>query len=178
VKTRGVVWARDRCCWGLWQGVDDYGAIHWGGADWGSTRGCSRLSDPRGGLERPFRQAAAGQAALAILFFVVTIALVRAIIEGGALGHDESAYALKARSWLIGTPDTGWQLHRAPALSILGLRDRVHRGRDAEQAHRSGTRRPGSWRSCSRWTAAWRRLERGRGGCNSGSRALVSSPRE
>ena len=60
-------------------------------------------------------------ATLAILFIAVSIALIRTIIEGGALGHDESAYALKARSWLIGTPDTGWQLHRAPALSILGL---------------------------------------------------------
>ena len=61
------------------------------------------------------------RAMLVALFVVVSIALMRTIIEGGGLGHDESAYALKARSWLFGTSDSGWQLHRAPALSILGV---------------------------------------------------------
>ena len=52
---------------------------------------------------------------------LVAVALVRTMLDGGGLGHDESAYALKARSWLQGTPDTGWQLHRAPLNSILGV---------------------------------------------------------
>ena len=51
---------------------------------------------------------------------VVLVALVPQIVDGGTLGHDESAYALKARHWLEGTPETGWSLHRAPALSAFG----------------------------------------------------------
>lgn len=51
---------------------------------------------------------------------VAAIALVPLILDGGTLGHDESVYALKARSWLEGTPGTGWSLHRGPALSAYG----------------------------------------------------------
>lgn len=58
---------------------------------------------------------------LAVIFLLVIVGLIRTVIEGGALGHDESAYAVKARAWLFGTPDTGWQLHRAPLISLLGL---------------------------------------------------------
>ncbi len=50
---------------------------------------------------------------------LVVVALVPLVMDGGTLGHDESAYALKARSWLEGTPDSGWSIHRAPALSAL-----------------------------------------------------------
>lgn len=48
----------------------------------------------------------------------VAAALLVLVVSGGTLGHDESAYALKGRSWLVGTPDSGWSLHRAPALSM------------------------------------------------------------
>lgn len=58
-------------------------------------------------------------AGLGMLVAFVAIALVRTIVDGGALGHDEAAYALKARSWVAGTPETGWQLHRAPLNSLL-----------------------------------------------------------
>lgn len=51
---------------------------------------------------------------------LVGLALVPLVWDGGTLGHDESAYALKARSWLEGTPDTGWTIHRAPAISAYG----------------------------------------------------------
>lgn len=61
------------------------------------------------------------RAAVILIFAFVSIALVRLIIDGGALGHDESAYAVKARAWIAGTPDTGWKLHRAPANSILAV---------------------------------------------------------
>lgn len=58
--------------------------------------------------------------ALALVVVFVAVALVRAVLEGGPLGHDESAYALKARAWIAGTPHTGWGLHRAPFNSMLG----------------------------------------------------------
>jgi hypothetical protein len=56
----------------------------------------------------------------ALSLIIVLAALIPLVIGGETLGHDESAYALKARSWLEGTPDTGWSLHRAPALSVYG----------------------------------------------------------
>ncbi|MGB8360650.1 MAG: glycosyltransferase family 39 protein [Acidimicrobiia bacterium] len=59
--------------------------------------------------------------ALLILLVVVGIAFVRTILGGGAFGHDESAYVLKARSWVEGTPDTGWSLHRGPFVSWLAV---------------------------------------------------------
>jgi hypothetical protein len=48
------------------------------------------------------------------------------LVSTGALGHDESAYAVKARAWREGTPDTGWGLHRpvgmaAVAWAVLAL---------------------------------------------------------
>ncbi|MGD2044229.1 MAG: hypothetical protein PVJ28_11305, partial [Acidimicrobiia bacterium] len=55
-----------------------------------------------------------------LILAIVVVALIPLVIGGETLGHDESAYALKARSWLEGTPDTGWSLHRAPALSGYG----------------------------------------------------------
>lgn len=54
-----------------------------------------------------------------VVVVVVVVALVPLIMDGGTLGHDEAAYALKARSWLEGTPDSGWSIHRAPALSAI-----------------------------------------------------------
>jgi 4-amino-4-deoxy-L-arabinose transferase-like glycosyltransferase len=51
----------------------------------------------------------------------VGIAMVSTILGGGGFGHDESAYVLKARSWLQGTPDTGWNIHRAPFISSLAM---------------------------------------------------------
>lgn len=55
-----------------------------------------------------------------LILVVVVVALIPLVIGGETLGHDESAYGLKARSWLEGTPATGWSLHRAPALSAYG----------------------------------------------------------
>ena len=37
------------------------------------------------------------------------------------LQHDESVYALMARHWQAGTPDTGASSHRAPLLPVLGI---------------------------------------------------------
>lgn len=55
---------------------------------------------------------------LTLLFALWVV--VPLISEGGTLGHDESAYALKARAWLAGTPDTGWAPHRGIAMSLYG----------------------------------------------------------
>lgn len=51
---------------------------------------------------------------------VVVANLVPLVLDGGGLNHDESAYALKARHWSEGTPDTGWNLHRGIAMSGYG----------------------------------------------------------
>ncbi len=60
----------------------------------------------------------------AVAFVALTLGPLA--LDGGTLGHDESAYALKGRSWLQGTPDSGWGLHRGVAMSgyayiVLGL---------------------------------------------------------
>lgn len=52
-------------------------------------------------------------------FGCLVLVLIRIVIESGELGHDESAYALLARSWLFGTPDTGWTLHRGLGQSVI-----------------------------------------------------------
>lgn len=52
---------------------------------------------------------------------LVLFALVRVAAEGGTFGHDESAYALKGRALLSGTPDTGWVIHRGWVQSLLAL---------------------------------------------------------
>lgn len=52
-----------------------------------------------------------------VVIAVVAAALVPLVANGETLGHDESAYALKAVAWLEGAPDTGWTIHRGPALS-------------------------------------------------------------
>jgi hypothetical protein len=57
-----------------------------------------------------------GGAAIPILLIV----LVPLILDGGTLGHDESAYALKARQWLEGTPGSGWSSHRGTGMSAYG----------------------------------------------------------
>ncbi len=54
-----------------------------------------------------------------VVLALIAFTLVRTVIEGGAFGHDESVYAVKARSWVADTPATGWGLHRAPLLSVL-----------------------------------------------------------
>lgn len=42
------------------------------------------------------------------------------VLSNGALGHDESVYALKARSWFAGTPTTGWGIHRPFGMPVIG----------------------------------------------------------
>ncbi len=51
---------------------------------------------------------------------LLVFVLLPLIVDGGTLGHDESAYAVKAKSWLEGTPDTGWAPHRGTGMSVYG----------------------------------------------------------
>lgn len=58
---------------------------------------------------------------LATVAIALAIAnLVPLVLDGGGLGHDESAYALKAKHWIEGTPESGWNLHRGIAMSAYG----------------------------------------------------------
>ena len=56
----------------------------------------------------------------AIAMVVVAANLFPLVLDGGGLNHDESAYALKARHWVEGTTETGWNLHRGIAMSAYG----------------------------------------------------------
>jgi hypothetical protein len=51
---------------------------------------------------------------------LVVLILLPLVLDGETLGHDESAYALKARQWLEGTPGTGWSAHRGIGMSLYG----------------------------------------------------------
>ncbi|MDP9143484.1 MAG: hypothetical protein M3N43_02105, partial [Actinomycetota bacterium] len=54
------------------------------------------------------------------VLFVLTLVLLPMILDGGTLGHDESAYGVKARQWLEGTPGSGWSPHRGTGMSAYG----------------------------------------------------------
>jgi hypothetical protein len=60
-------------------------------------------------------------AAAAIVLMLVVVNLTPLVLDGGGFNHDESAYALKARHWIEGTPETGWSLHRGIAMSAYGF---------------------------------------------------------
>jgi hypothetical protein len=64
----------------------------------------------------PWRWFRWGGVLVPILFLI----LLPLIVDGGTLGHDESAYALKARQWLEGTPGSGWSPHRGTGMSVYG----------------------------------------------------------
>jgi hypothetical protein len=55
-----------------------------------------------------------------VLLVLLVFVLLPLIINGGTLGHDEAAYAVKAKSWLEGTPATGWAPHRGTGMSVYG----------------------------------------------------------
>jgi hypothetical protein len=51
---------------------------------------------------------------------MVLIAALAYVLPAGTLGHDESVYALKARSWLLGTPATGFRAYRPVGMPVVG----------------------------------------------------------
>ncbi|MGA8039821.1 MAG: hypothetical protein WCA93_06890, partial [Acidimicrobiia bacterium] len=53
-----------------------------------------------------------------VVIGILLLILLPLILQGGALGHDESAYGLKAKQWLLGTPGTGWAPHRGVGMSV------------------------------------------------------------
>lgn len=59
--------------------------------------------------------------AAVVVILVVVIAGLAVVLNGEPLGNDESAYALKARSWTEGTPSTGFSLHRQLGLPAVGV---------------------------------------------------------
>ena len=60
-------------------------------------------------------------AGLLLLCVAVVASVVWVSASPLLLGHDESVYAVLARHWQAGTPDTGVADHRAPLLSALGV---------------------------------------------------------
>lgn len=73
-----------------------------------------------GRRELPWTARTAAVVASVALLVIVVANLVPLIFDGGGLNHDESAYALKARHWIEGTPETGWSIHRGIAMSAYG----------------------------------------------------------
>ena len=57
-------------------------------------------------------------AAIVMAFLTPTLVAVSAQI---ALGYDEAVYGQLTRHWLTGAPASGWDLHRPPGLSALGV---------------------------------------------------------
>jgi hypothetical protein len=58
---------------------------------------------------------------LLVILALFALIVIRLIAIRMILGFDESIYALTTRSWVAGTPNTGWAPHRSPGISILGL---------------------------------------------------------
>jgi len=55
---------------------------------------------------------------LGLVILGVALTLAPWLMDGDILGHDEAAYATKARAWLEGTPDSGWDPHRGTGMSV------------------------------------------------------------
>ena len=70
--------------------------------------------------------------AVGFAFLVPTLVAIGA---GIAFGYDEAVYAQLTRHWLTGAPADGWDLHRPPGLSVLGLMPQAV-GLDGEWSHR------------------------------------------
>jgi hypothetical protein len=62
-----------------------------------------------------------GELILVVLGVVALFATLAYVLPDGPLGHDESVYALKARSWLEGTPTTGFGTYRPLGMPMVGL---------------------------------------------------------
>lgn len=60
-------------------------------------------------------------AVLAVILLLFALVVVRLIAINAVFGFDESIYALTARWWVEGTPNTGWAAHRPPGISLVGI---------------------------------------------------------
>lgn len=68
---------------------------------------------------RSWRYPLRSEVAWAIGVAVVFVAAYALLVTSGPLGHDESVYAVKARSWLDGTPATGFEIYRPIGMPIV-----------------------------------------------------------
>ncbi len=70
-------------------------------------------------------------ALLTVVLLAFACVVARFIAIGSVMGFDESIYALTTRSWIEGTPATGWASHRSPGISVLGIAPLILSGSDA-----------------------------------------------
>lgn len=59
--------------------------------------------------------------ALGVVLLALMVSVGRLLEVGAILGHDEAAYASRARSWVEHTATTSWFPHRSPGLPVLGV---------------------------------------------------------
>ena len=116
------------------------GAVLWSAAVWPLARngrldptiavieGLIRLDPTEGQMtvpvRRPSRRLLRSEAIWGIGIGLSLVGVYALLVSGGPLGHDESVYAVKARSWLDGTPATGFAIYRPvgmPIVAWLGL---------------------------------------------------------
>lgn len=60
-----------------------------------------------------------GRILMVVGILLVAVALVRIATVERILGHDEAAYALRARAWIAGTPTTGFRVSKPIGLPVL-----------------------------------------------------------
>lgn len=86
-----------------------------------ADRIASSMIQPKNGAAEPIVSTSSSVNTYTLLGGAIALAIGLAIVLAtGPLGHDESVYALKARSWLEGTPATGWEIYRPIGVSIIG----------------------------------------------------------
>ena len=90
-----------------------------------------------------------GELILVVLGVVALFATLAWVLPDGPLGHDESVYALKARSWLEGTPTTGFGIYRPLGMPMVGLV--VLRVSDSEVAFRTAAALLGAGTVIAMW---------------------------
>jgi hypothetical protein len=88
----------------------------------------SAALQPASGLRAWLRESVGGGFAsrgelvlLGLILLLFGLVVVRLILVNPVFGFDESIYALTARWWIEGTPNSGWAAHRPPGISVLGI---------------------------------------------------------
>lgn len=92
---------------------------------WVEPNGAIVLSPGQGGLwtepaTTPWYRATPVEIAVTAAIVTILAVTYLMVLSDGPLGHDEAVYAVKARSWLEGTPATGFGLHRPVGMPAIG----------------------------------------------------------
>ncbi|MGI9528463.1 MAG: glycosyltransferase family 39 protein, partial [Acidimicrobiia bacterium] len=92
---------------------------------WIGPNGRFVLSPGEGGLwtkpaETPWYRASVAELAVALGLTAILAVTYLMILSNGPLGNDEATYAVKARSWLEGTPSTGFYIYRPVGMPAIG----------------------------------------------------------